>query len=483
MSLSIRTWTLIAINGVVLGTALLIGKIAQDVAGKVVEERLSTELVADVSKFLANRTLPVSDAMMGYLRELMNVDWVAYDPRENRIVGSSLSVELNRAFLQAAPPSDGTILFLGDRGYRIASHTNPYDDANRGGREHGASRLFVLIPESRFTEIRQKAMRSVATVIFPIAGGATIVAFVLSFLITAPVRRLTQKIDHLATQEQFLDKEDSTAPPWASLTHKGPTETRRLAEAFRRLIDRLQSAMQRMAGQERLATLGKLSLSIAHELRNPLSGIKMNIRVLQDDSSLQNDPSFAIIVREIDRMDGYLGELFTMAPDKVVSGSPARMTRLSELIQGAVALLSTRFRHLGLTVDFEHATDEQSVFVDANQIRQVIINLLVNASEAVSAGGRIVMRIERRGTHMRVEVQDSGPGVSAAGDIFDAFISDKPNGVGLGLYLSKQIIERHGGRIGYENSPRGATFWFELPASGELAQGQPSKLEMEQASR
>jgi signal transduction histidine kinase len=253
---------------------------------------------------------------------------------------------------------------------------------------------------------------------------------------------------------------------------RGPREIARLTASFHRLLDRLAAARQRAARSERLATLGKVCLSVAHELRNPLSGIKMNVRVLKDRLPPSgDDPGLDVILTEIERMDLYLNELMTFSTGAPAAEAPAATppapVRLSELADSVLSILAARCRHANVRVAAEYPPDQPLVRGDANQLRQVMMNLIVNAIEAMPSGGDLRIRVRADRGSASFRVADTGPGVrpERGCDIFDAFVSTKPNGVGLGLYLARRIVTRHGGRIGYDDSPAGAEFWFELPSA------------------
>lgn len=469
MRLSIRLRTILALNVFVIGLSILLGWIAQDVAGRVVEERFVKEMVGSASGFLRGRSYPKSNAMMGYLRELFHAEWIAAEENPTHIAGSSLSDPLTEDFQRkAADLGTSGVVFLGGQRYRFDSASVDAADVRAPRASQG--RLYMLVPDAQFQQARQRARASVARVLWPAAGAATLIAMLLSFSITRPIRRLANEMDRLTDAQGPSDPAER-----ALAARRGPKEISRLTRSFHELLDRLGAARLRVAESERLATLGKICLSVAHELRNPLSGIKMNVRVLKDRADLKDDPGIDAILREIDRMGLYLNELMTLAPgDGPLSREPSTApTKLSGLAESVLTILSGRCRHARVAVERHFPAEEPSVLADANQVRQVMMNLMVNAVEAMPGGGTMTLRIQSAPTGIRFSIADTGKGVQVRdGNLFEAFSSGKSNGVGLGLYLSRQIIDRHGGHIGYDSSPGGAIFWFELPIQTENAKRQ-----------
>jgi signal transduction histidine kinase len=458
MGISIRLRTIIALNVFVIGLSIVLGWIAQDVAGQVVEERFVKEMVGSASGFLKGKSFPRSDPMMGYLRELFNAEWIASEDKASNIVGSSLPGPATEEFRRQAPGLGRLgVVYLGGQRYRFDSADVDAADARTARPTRG--RLYMLLPDAQFQEARQRAQARVARVIWPAAGVATLLAALLSFSVTHPIRRLASEMDRLT------DTHDTSSQARRAIG-RGPKEISRLAKSFYELLDRLGAARQQVAESERLATLGKICLSVAHELRNPLSGIKMNVRVLRDRAGLSDDPGIEAILREIDRMGLYLNELMNLSPgDDRLSRTPSTApTKLSDLAESVLTILSGRCRHARVAVERDFPSEEPSVIADANQIRQVMMNLMVNAVEAMPGGGTMTVRIQPTPAVLRFSIADTGKGVQVRDEnLFEAFSSGKPNGVGLGLYLSKQIVDRHGGRIGYDSSAAGAVFWFELP--------------------
>jgi len=469
MRLSIYVRTVLILNIFVLGLAAVLGWVAQDTAGQVVEERLVKEMVVRVSGFLRDKRLPLSDAMMKNLRDIFSAEWVATTGDGAEVVGSSLPEPKTQEFRrEIATIGEAGILRLDGVPYRMDSVDVSLTDPGTG--RAGRYRLFMLADDAQFNETRSKAATRVAGVVLPAVLAATLLAVFFAWTITRPIRKLAAEMDQVGTSGAEIGRH----------THRGPAEIEQLANSFHLLLGRLEAARERLAQSERLAGLGKVSLSVVHELRNPLSAIKMNMRLLKDSlKSAADDAEAAAILREIERMELYLNELMSVSvtgeSTASQSGRPRVPAKLSELADNVLEILSGRCAHANVRVARDYPAPEPSVPVDADPIRQVIMNLAVNAIEAMPAGGEMKVTIHVQRNSTVLSVADTGRGVQGADgkDIFDAFVSTKPNGTGLGLYLSRRIVAAHGGRIGYESGPTGATFWFELPLSAKADDGSP----------
>lgn len=282
MRLSIRFQMILVLNAFVISLAALLGWIAQDAAGQLVEERFVKEMVHSASGFLKDKSFPRSDAMMAYLRQLFDAEWISSEQESGRVIGSSLSGDLTETFRQEIGRiGESRLMSLGGRQYRVDWADTDSADSATGRPIRG--RLYLLEPNDHFEEARAGARLKVARVIWPAVGVATLLAILLSISITGPIRRLAGEMDRLA------DSEGRQLAGHRRGTSRAPGEIAALTASFYRLLDRLDAARQQMAQNEQLATLGRVSLSVAHELRNPLSGIKMNVRVLKDRDELKDD--------------------------------------------------------------------------------------------------------------------------------------------------------------------------------------------------
>lgn len=262
-------------------------------------------------------------------------------------------------------------------------------------------------------------------------------------------------------------------------------ELGRLAESFNAMVDRLRAARdeivayhrKRLARAERLANLGELAASVAHEIKNPLAGIAGAVRILADDVPA-GDPRKEVmgeILAQIRRLDGTVRELLTFArPARAESG----LCDLHQVLDRVLLILADDPSAANVRVVREYRSHLPPIRADEKLLEQVFFNLLLNAVQAMDGRGMVTLRTgldgsgaagsngARSGPHVEVCVMDTGPGIPAhvSREIFTPFFTTKPRGIGLGLAITRRIVEDHGGWIAGENLPgRGAMFRICLP--------------------
>jgi Na+/proline symporter/nitrogen-specific signal transduction histidine kinase len=217
--------------------------------------------------------------------------------------------------------------------------------------------------------------------------------------------------------------------------------------------------------------------TVTHELRTPLTSIRAFSEILRDDPEAplpERERFLAIIVKETERLTRLINQMLEMA--KIESGKAEWRTSeldLHDVIQDAVDATSQLFREKGVTLGTSLDDATPRVRADRDRLMQVLINLLSNAVKFCPAGrGRVEVRLATTRGALRVDVRDNGPGIEAAHHetIFEKFrqagdaSTGKPEGTGLGLPISRQIVEHFGGRLWVESEPGdGATFSFVLP--------------------
>ncbi|MCA2001820.1 MAG: GAF domain-containing protein, partial [Chloroflexi bacterium] len=242
------------------------------------------------------------------------------------------------------------------------------------------------------------------------------------------------------------------------------------------LYAELQAALQvekairdEMVQSERLATMGRLLASVSHELNNPLQAIQNALFLLREEKgiSLQGKLDLDIVLSEAERMAAMIERL--RSAYRPIQAEDFAPTQLNDIIEDVYALISTHLRHNEIAFEFHPDANLPLIPALANQIRQVTLNLFMNAVEAMSDGGTLKVWTEYLPSsgEALLTVSDTGSGIppELLPSIFDAFVTNKQRGTGLGLTISYDIIMKHRGRITAENNPdRGSTFKVWLPA-------------------
>jgi two-component system NtrC family sensor kinase len=230
----------------------------------------------------------------------------------------------------------------------------------------------------------------------------------------------------------------------------------------------------RLAESERLASAGELLAGVAHEVNNPLSTISAFAQILERDELTESQrESIEVIRSETMRASQVVRDLLTFARRSEGEVGPICM---NELVERTMRLRMHDLKSRGVVCETVFAKDLPYVTADARQIQQVLLNLLTNASQAMTPSGGGALRIESRQDNDRVllEITDSGPGIppEARAHIFEPFFTTKPDGTGLGLSVSYGIIAAHGGTITIpKSSAEGTMFRVALPAFDPAGHG------------
>jgi signal transduction histidine kinase len=247
-------------------------------------------------------------------------------------------------------------------------------------------------------------------------------------------------------------------------------ENARLYREAREAILSLQQAQYGMMKAERMAAVGTLASSLAHEVRNPLNSISLQLVLLSRRvarSGQSPDPELGSLVetarREIDRLDTLVGEFLSLSSiDRV----HLKEQDLLGIVREVVGLLVPIAAQKGLSLGEGVCDLLPPVLLDREKIKQVLINLVRNAVEATSEGGSVTVSARITGDTVVLEVTDSGVGIEPGLDVFDFFTTTKRGGTGLGLPIARRIVEAHGGRLTFESEPGlGTTFFVTLKAA------------------
>lgn len=283
--------------------------------------------------------------------------------------------------------------------------------------------------------------------------------FVVSARVSRPVDALTGAARQIA----------SGAPGVLVETRGATGELRALIDTFNRMTVDLKAATDRLVASERVAAWQEVARRLAHEVKNPLTPIRMSLETLRAATQrgplderfrVLFDESSRVVLEEVDRLKRIVDEFSHFA----------RLPRptLAELDLGATIapLMALYSPHDGLRYDVRLASGVRAR-ADKDQLAQVLVNLVKNAEEAMPEGGLVSVRVRAAETGAILEVEDEGPGVPAElkDRLFEPYVTTKPQGSGLGLAIASRIAREHGGELSVHDAPRrGAVFRLTLPS-------------------
>jgi len=325
---------------------------------------------------------------------------------------------------------------------------------------------YKLIHEYTITRARtesQTRARFINTLALAVMPGVAILGALLAYIlfkqILSPIRQLAL--------------EAGPAPSDTVL----PDEVRALSRRVHNLmenVDQAQSELERsqehLAQAEKWALVGKLAAGAAHSIRNPLTSVKMRLWSMNRslDLSIPQKEDLEAISEEIRHID-------TIVSNFLQFSRPQKLQRVmispSEVVDQALNLLKNRLHLYEVKVNLERQTFMPQIMADPEQLREALVNLVVNACEAMVGGGALTIREEKGedevlGRVAVLKVTDTGPGIPPAiqDQVFQPFFSTKEEGTGLGLSIANRIVKDHGGRLElFSQEGRGTTFIITLP--------------------
>ncbi len=245
----------------------------------------------------------------------------------------------------------------------------------------------------------------------------------------------------------------------------GPDEVRRLAGAFNHMTASLQETLARLSHQEALAAMGELAASLAHEVRNPLTAVRLDLE-RASEALEEDEPASRLVrrsLRDIERLDASVGDALRLARSGRVV---LKEMDLRQPVKRAMAAARPHFAAREAVLRDPLGVEEPvMVMGDASALEQLFLNLLLNAAEALSAGQEAGVRIRAASREVRVSVFDTGEGMGpeVRERVLEAFFSTKEEGTGLGLPVAHRVALAHGGSLAIESEPgRGTTVTVSL---------------------
>ncbi len=321
-------------------------------------------------------------------------------------------------------------------------------------------------------EMRAEILKTRLMLIFIGCGGLLIGVFgaiLLARRITGPLKKLVEGTVKIS-KEDFSQKIDITSQD----------EIGNLAQSFndmsRKLLlarERMETASNKLIQAEKLASIGRISAGIAHEIRNALTSVKLNIqKLVQSDRLDETEKEHLSISQEgIGQMEKFVKELLDFT--RVSELNLARFS-LEQILDESIKTLADTLELKKVVLEKNYKEGLPQVLVDADKLKQVFLNILRNAYEAVEEKGKINIFLsllkEQEGSKIRVFISDNGCGIPEENreTVFEPFYTTKASGIGLGLPIARKIIEQHRGTIRVkENAAQGTSFEILIPTEEE----------------
>jgi signal transduction histidine kinase len=313
--------------------------------------------------------------------------------------------------------------------------------------------LYILYPESLWRDALWEA-------IWPslVLGGALGLASL--GLAVGLGTHLAGRIHELERRTRMVASGDFSPMPLP----RRDDELRDLARSINEMAQQLAQFQKTVQQTERLRLLGQVSGGLAHQLRNGLTGARLAVQLHLRESPSADDSALEVALRQLSLLESHLKRFLDLGRAGDLRREPCSLTAL---VGDAVELLRPRCRHAGIDLLWAPPNDPLSLWGDPGQLGQVVLNLLGNAIEAAGPGGQVEVRLATEGPDARavLDVLDTGPGPPAevADRLFEPFVTSKPEGVGLGLAVTRQVVESHAGRITWARIGARTAFRIELP--------------------
>jgi signal transduction histidine kinase len=451
-----------AMLAVVVGVSLIDAYLAARRTGQRIERQLS-----EVAQTLQDATFPLTDAVLRQTRGLSGAELLLTDT-----AGQLRAASLPRHEIATTPPGapsprfvlGNAIEFAGSRYLHTAIKVG-----DRGGQSGLV--LHILYPERFLQEARWQAAYPPLIVGTALLGVVIALAIAIAGRLTRPILELRRRLSRLVEGDfrpvPLPDRDD---------------EIRDLVGSVNALGDQLEELRRVVKRSERMALLGQLSGGLAHQLRNSVTGARLAVQLHQRHCREIDQDSLAVTLRQLSITESQLGRFLTVGQPSAPRWADCDLT---QCVLDVAALVGPACQHRGVTLAVTAPGDSDQtpphaarqpieLHADADQLRQLFLNLVLNGIEAAGSSGWVHVELVANEGEARVRVLDSGPGLSDSlvERLFEPFASDKPEGIGLGLSVAKTIAESHGGAIRYLPS-RPTTFEVTLPRQVPAKADQP----------
>lgn len=295
------------------------------------------------------------------------------------------------------------------------------------------------------------------------------VGLVATLIFSQLLRRTTRSLEELTSATAVVGQGDF-AP---ALPPSGRDEVGRLTASFQTMVSKIREMLSQIETSRQMAVLGQFAAHLSHEIRNPLTSIKLNLQKIEREAREGRMPEstgrpLEIALREVGRLDGVVRGVLDLTRTRTREVASCSLHRLAD---ETLEMLASQAENRGVRIERAFAGGDDAVWVDPSQVKGALLNLVLNALDAMPQGGILRVSTTRQEGRIRLSIVDTGTGISdeARTEIFRPFFTTKASGTGLGLSLAKRAMEDNGGSLALapERQRGGAEFVIELPQTGE----------------
>ncbi len=311
--------------------------------------------------------------------------------------------------------------------------------------------------------LRKSQLKGVVIALASLAILVVIILRLFEKLINRPISSLKDMMAKVEKGNLHLQLHVKKHDEIGNLTQSFNQMVRNLEEANTKIEELFSKQMEKA---EHLASIGELAAGLAHEIKNPIAGMKGALEIINQktDSSNPNKEIFTEMLLQIDKINKVIHDLLSYAKPKEMN---KRVVDPNEAVNNAIKLARTQISDKEIDIQFKSLTNRTRALIDADKIQEVILNLMVNSISAINNKGRISIELHKKNQkELEIFFSDDGMGIKQEhmSQIFNPFFTTKNRGTGLGLSICKKIIEAHNGSIEVKSkSKEGTTFSIRLP--------------------
>ncbi len=422
-------------------------------------ERQIIERLNGVIDTLGHANFPYTASVFAKMRGLSGAHFIAYGD-DDRVTETTFPSSVDLPPSPRSIPAATRLDSLGEPPSAVLGGTRYFSVLVRApGSPRGVS-LLVLYPETSWRAARWEAALPSLMLGAGSLGMMVVITGWIAHRINGRIRRVERQVAKIAEGDfQQLDLD------------RGRDEVHDLSRSINRMCLRLTEMQQTIRQSERARLLAQLAAGLAHQLRNSITGARMSVQLhAKRHPPPDSEPSLNIALRQLAMTEEQIKGLLSLGR---VEGPPPELCDLRQILEDVALLVHPSCQHAKVMLRYQKGMEPLELLTDPSSVRAAVLNLTLNAIEAAGCGGEVSIEALSRDDVVSIEVADTGPGPppELAEALCEAFVTSKPEGVGLGLALAKQVAEQHGGRLSWSRAGGETRFRLALPKANRSPRG------------